>query len=161
MHSRNPFTRRSTVALAVVGAVALTGTTAYAAGSLSSHGGAARLDGDQTKSVRNAIEGGTSDNVILLIGDGMGDSEITSARYYQYGAAGRLPGIDALPLTGQYTTYSLTKDGKPDYVPDSAATGSARPAPRPTTTPCPSTSRARRRRPCSSWPRRVASRPAT
>ncbi|WP_083784546.1 alkaline phosphatase [Janibacter sp. HTCC2649] len=124
MHSRTFFTRRSTVALAVVGAVALTGTTAYAAGSLSSHGGAARLDGDQTKSVRNAIEGGTSDNVILLIGDGMGDSEITSARYYQDGAAGRLPGIDALPLTGQYTTYSLTKDGKPDYVPDSAATGS-------------------------------------
>jgi len=40
-----------------------------------------------------------------------------------------LPGIDALPLTGQYTTYSLYKDGpnkgKPDYVPDSAATGTA------------------------------------
>lgn len=125
MHSRTPFTRRSTVALAVVGAVALTATTAYAAGSLSSHGGAARLKGDQTTSLRADIKGGTSDNVILLIGDGMGDSEITSARYYQYGAAGRLPGIDALPLTGQYTTYSLTKDGKPDYVPDSAATGSA------------------------------------
>ena len=63
--------------------------------------------------------------MILLIGDGMGDSEITIARNYQHGAGGRFPGIDALPLTGQYTTYSLTKDGKPDYVPDSAATGSA------------------------------------
>lgn len=59
----------------------------------------------------------------------MGDSEITIARNYAYGAAGSLPGIDALPQTGQYTTYSLYKDGeskgKPDYVPDSAATGSA------------------------------------
>ena len=56
----------------------------------------------------------------------MGDSEITVARNYAEGAAGRFKGIDALPLTGQYTTYSLTKaTGLPDYVPDSAATGSA------------------------------------
>nr|MCW2728794.1 alkaline phosphatase [Aeromicrobium sp.] len=92
---------------------------------LSRHGDAARLSGDQTKKVKKAIDGGRADNVILLIGDGMGDSEITSARNYAQGASGRFPGIDALPLTGQYTTYSLTKDGKADYVPDSAATGSA------------------------------------
>jgi len=92
---------------------------------LTRHGGAARLDGDQTKAVKKAIDGSRPDNVILIVGDGMGDSEITSARNYVHGAAGRFPGIDALPLTGQYTTYSLTKDGKPDYVPDSAATGSA------------------------------------
>jgi alkaline phosphatase len=61
----------------------------------------------------------------------MGDSEITSARYYAYGAGGSLPGIDALPLTGEATTYSLIEDpgkpdhGKPNYVPDSAATGTA------------------------------------
>jgi alkaline phosphatase len=55
----------------------------------------------------------------------MGDSEITSARNYQFGAAGRFPGIDALPVTGQYTTYSLSKNGKPDYDPDSASTGTA------------------------------------
>nr|BFF16450.1 hypothetical protein GCM10025699_77530 [Microbacterium flavescens] len=77
----------------------------------------------------DSVDGGPAKNVILLIGDGMGDSEITSARNYAYGAGGQLPGIDALPLTGQYTTYSLYKDGpnkgKPDYVPDSAATGSA------------------------------------
>ncbi|GAA5037930.1 alkaline phosphatase [Microbacterium fluvii] len=88
-----------------------------------------RLDGDQTKTVRDAIVGGKAKNVILLIGDGMGDSEITIARNYAYGAAGELPGIDALPLTGSYTTYSVYKDGankgKPDYVPDSAATGTA------------------------------------
>jgi alkaline phosphatase len=93
-------------------------------------GGATRIgQADQSGTVRSAIDGRSAKNVILLIGDGMGDSEITIARDYQYGAGGRLPGIDALPLTGQYTTYSLYKDGalkgKPDYVPDSAATGSA------------------------------------
>lgn len=106
--------------------IAVTAAGSYGASkSLSSHGGAARLSGDQTKKVKAAIDGGRSDNVILIIGDGMGDSEITSARNYQYGAGGRFPGIDALPLTGQYTTYSLTKAGVPDYVPDSAATGTA------------------------------------
>ncbi len=93
---------------------------------LSEHGGAARNAGDRTNDVRKAVVGGQARNVILLIGDGMGDSEITVARNYAKGAAGRFAGIDALPLTGQYTTYSLSKaDGKPDYVPDSAATGSA------------------------------------
>jgi alkaline phosphatase len=89
------------------------------------NGGAARSSDDSTQLLLDSIAEGPAKNVILLIGDGMGDSEITSARNYAYGAGGTLPGIDALPLTGQYTTYSLTKDGKPDYVPDSAATGSA------------------------------------
>ncbi|GAA5195109.1 alkaline phosphatase [Microbacterium jejuense] len=88
-----------------------------------------RATGDRTQEVKNAIVGGKAKNVILLIGDGMGDSEITIARNYQYGAGGELPGIDALPLTGQYTTYSVEKSGPrkglPDYVPDSAATGTA------------------------------------
>ena len=53
--------------------------------------------------------GGKARNVILLIGDGMGDSEITIARNYQVGAAGRLA-MDTLPLTGEYTTYSVQKD---------------------------------------------------
>lgn len=91
----------------------------------STNGGATQRTGDQSKDVRSAIKGGHAKNVILLIGDGMGSSEITSARNYEYGAGGRLPGIDALPLSGQYTTYSLTKAGKPDYDPDSASTGSA------------------------------------
>jgi alkaline phosphatase len=125
MTLRTRLARRSTFAVVAVGTLALVGTTAYAGANLAAHGGAQRLQGDQTKSVTKALDGGRAKNVILLIGDGMGDSEITSARYYEYGAAGRLPGIDALPLTGQYTTYSLTKDGKPDYAPDSAATGSA------------------------------------
>lgn len=86
MTSRTRLTHRTTVAVVAVAALALTATAAYAGGSLSSHGGAAQLLGDQSKDVRSAIDSGTSDNVILLIGDGMGDSEITSARYYQYGA---------------------------------------------------------------------------
>jgi alkaline phosphatase len=95
----------------------------------SDNGGATRDQQDSTAALRASIANGPAKNVILLIGDGMGDSEITVARNYQYGAGGTLPGIDALPLTGQYTTYSLYKDGankgKPDYVPDSAATGTA------------------------------------
>lgn len=81
---------------------------------------------DRTNEVRQAIQGGKARNVILLIGDGMGDSEITIARNYAVGAAGRLA-LDTLPLTGQYTTYSLQEDrpNLPNYVPDSAAAGTA------------------------------------
>lgn len=107
------------------------------AADLAATGGAARIspvDADLSDSLRSAIKDQDAKNVILLIGDGMGDSEITVARNYEHGAAGRFPGIDALPITGQYTTYSLYRaddpatgavKGAPDYVPDSAATGSA------------------------------------
>jgi len=129
----SPTRRRRIFAIGalVAAATIIVPSTAYATANLalSQNGGATRNAGDKTQEVRNAINGNSAKNVILLIGDGMGDSEITVARDYQYGAAGRFPGIDALPLTGQYTTYSLYKDGankgKPDYVPDSAATGSA------------------------------------
>ena len=123
-----------------IGALALTGLlVAGAAGAANARpaltpdqpGGAAR-HADQTKvsrELKDALSDGRVENVILLIGDGMGDSEITIARDYLVGAGGTLPGIDSLPATGQYTTYSLYKDGpyagKPDYVPDSAATGTA------------------------------------
>jgi alkaline phosphatase len=114
-------------AVALVASVALVPTAALAAtpADVATNGGAARSSDDSTQAILDSVEGGPAKNVILLIGDGMGDSEITSARNYEYGAGGILPGIDALPLTGQYTTYSLDKSGKPDYVPDSAATGSA------------------------------------
>ncbi|GAA4833249.1 alkaline phosphatase [Luteimicrobium xylanilyticum] len=118
--------RRAGLAMALVGGLAVATTAATALGTdLTGHGDARRLDGDQTSSIKHEVKGGAARNVILLIGDGMGDSEITLARDYQYGAAGRLPGIDALPLTGQYTTYSLDRsNGRPDYVTDSAASGS-------------------------------------
>ena len=120
----------SLAALLLAGGVggALSAGTALAENQkdITAHGGATRLSGDQSKQLKEQIDSGKAKNVILLIGDGMGDSEITSARYYEYGAAGRLPGIDALPFTGQYTTYSVKKGtDQPDYVPDSAATGSA------------------------------------
>jgi alkaline phosphatase len=79
---------------------------------------------DSTQAARHAIVGGKARNVIVLIGDGMGDSEITIARNYQVGANGRLA-MDAFPLSGEYTTYSVQKDDPslPDYVTDSAASG--------------------------------------
>ena len=120
--------RRTALAGIGVGSLLLTAGYAVGAtsagGSLTGHGAATRNNGDQTSTLRNAIDGRRADNVILLIGDGMGDSEITSARNYAYGADGRFPGIDALPLTGQYTTFSLDQETKkPNYVTDSAASG--------------------------------------
>ncbi|MBL1116480.1 alkaline phosphatase [Streptomyces sp. 110] len=77
---------------------------------------------DSKEQARSAIEGGKAKNVILLIGDGMGDSEMTLARDYTVGADGRL-NLDKFPLTGAYTTYAVHADGTPDYVTDSAASG--------------------------------------
>ena len=81
-------------------------------------------DGDRSNEVRRAIDGGRARNVILFLGDGMGDSEITIARNYQVGAAGRL-NMDKLPLTGAYTTYAVQESNPslPEYVTDSAASG--------------------------------------
>ncbi|MEU9794620.1 alkaline phosphatase [Streptomyces sparsogenes] len=63
-------------------------------------------------------------NVILLIGDGMGDSEITAARNYAVGAEGRLT-MDRLPMTGSSLTSAVDELGHPDYVTDSAAGATA------------------------------------
>lgn len=97
-----------------------------AQGDITAPGGARRLSGDQTEALRASISERPAKNIILLIGDGMGDSEITAARNYAEGAGGYFKGIDALPLTGQYTHYALDKKtGKPDYVTDSAASATA------------------------------------
>ena len=115
-------------ALALVGCTEAAGDstgTREATGDVSEHGGARRIDGDQQQALEDAISASDAKNVILLIGDGMGDSEITVARNYAEGAGGSFKGIDALPVTGQYTHYSLDEDGKPDYVTDSAASGTA------------------------------------
>lgn len=100
--------------------------TRAATGDITQHGGARRLTGDQTEALKASLRNTTAKNVILLIGDGMGDSEITAARNLAEGAGGFFKGIDALPLTGQYTHYSLDKKThKPDYVTDSAASATA------------------------------------
>lgn len=63
-------------------------------------------------------------NVVVLIGDGTGDSEITAARNYLKGSAGRFEGLDNLEYTGYQTTWALDKKtGLPNYVTDSAASG--------------------------------------
>ncbi|KQX62107.1 alkaline phosphatase [Angustibacter sp. Root456] len=91
-----------------VGATSLLGSAAASAQADGAHGH--RGHGTHAK------------NVILFIGDGMGDSEITIARNYLKGANGRLA-MDSLPMTGAYTTYSVDKDGTINYVTDSAASG--------------------------------------
>ncbi|MET9292828.1 alkaline phosphatase [Streptomyces sp. NPDC003077] len=99
----------------------ITSTAVVVAAAVGVPAGAAAF-GSQDQAER-AIKGGAAKNVILLIGDGMGDSEITLARDYTVGAAGRL-NMDKFPLTGAYTTYAVDKNKKPDYVTDSAASGS-------------------------------------
>ncbi|MFF8427224.1 alkaline phosphatase [Streptomyces sp. NPDC016566] len=105
-----PTRRHLTVATALVAATAAV-AVATSAGAF-----------DNEKQAKDAIKGGKAKNVILLIGDGMGDSEITLARDYTVGANGRL-NMDKFPLTGAYTTYAVHADGTPDYVTDSAASG--------------------------------------
>jgi alkaline phosphatase len=97
-----------------------------ARGDVRAPGGARRLPGDMRATYAKLGADGEVRNVILLIGDGMGDSEITLARNYAEGAGGYFKGIDALPFTGQYTHYSLDREtGKPNYVTDSAASATA------------------------------------
>ena len=88
--------------------------------------GAPNADSDRSNDVRRAIKSGDAKNIILLIGDGMGDSEITVARNYEYGADGRMA-LDTLPLTGAMTTYSVLEADpqSPDYTPESASTATA------------------------------------
>ncbi|BBC71072.1 alkaline phosphatase [Altererythrobacter sp. B11] len=99
------------------------------AGDAAAAGGARRLQGDGSAAyaaMAAADARAEVRNVILLIGDGMGDSEITLARNYAEGAGGYFKGIDALPVSGQYTHYSLDREtGKPVYVTDSAASATA------------------------------------
>lgn len=109
-------TRRSTAAVATAALVACSGAVALA------------QDGSRAREVvRQASGPDRARNVILLIGDGMDERIITAARNYQYGAAGRLPGIDGFLLTGDKTTHSVEEasPGRPDYDPDSASTGTA------------------------------------
>ena len=63
-------------------------------------------------------------NVILIIGDGMDDHQITIARNYLEGAQGRLL-LDQMPVrsTSQVLTIENDVGGKPVYVADSANTG--------------------------------------
>ncbi len=65
-------------------------------------------------------------NVILLIGDGLGDAELAAARNYLTGAGGHLT-MEKLPVLGRMTTYAVVENAPhlPDYVVDSAASATA------------------------------------
>ncbi len=83
---------------------------------------------DNSHEIKKLIDSDKPKNVILLIGDGMGDSEITLARYYGKGAAGTL-NMEKLPFAGELITYGLSAgpgpNYPPNYVPDSAPTATA------------------------------------
>lgn len=107
-------------------ALALVGATALIGGGIAT----AHFDGDQDQSrdLARAIDGSKPKNVILFVGDGMGDSEVTLGRYYGKGAAGRL-NMDRLKFRGSSIHYVLRPgpgpDYKPNYVGDSAPTATA------------------------------------
>jgi alkaline phosphatase/streptomycin-6-phosphatase len=81
---------------------------------------------DRPEARQASIDPRQARNVILLVGDGLGDSEITIARNYHVGAAGRLH-LDTLPWTGTSTVYAVEEDdpSRPVYVADSAASATA------------------------------------
>ncbi|RKQ87450.1 alkaline phosphatase [Solirubrobacter pauli] len=104
--------------LAAVG-VAAAGATGVAVG---------QSGPDKSASLKASVDISKPKNIILFIGDGMGDSEVTSGRYYAKGAAGRL-NMDSLPFRGDVTTYNVGPAAAapypPNYVPDSAPTAAA------------------------------------
>ena len=77
--------------------------------------------------------------MVLFIGDGMGDSEITVARDYLKGANGHFDGLDAVGQpsalgdvqagTGQYTTFSVGNGSKGQRCRQAMATASWSPTP--------------------------------
>jgi alkaline phosphatase len=113
------FPRKAVLTTVSVAALAVCTTATLTSAAANPH----RVDGDRTAAVRNEVKAGPARNVIMFLGDGMGDSEITIARNYAKGAAGQL-NMDTLPMTGSYTTYAVQKGTSiPDYVTDSAASG--------------------------------------
>lgn len=112
----------SVATLGALAAPALAADTTYSpngksVAELAQHGGAQRIA---------AIGNKNAKNVILFLGDGMGDSEITVARDYLKGANGHFDGLDAVGQpsalddvqagTGQYTTFSVGNGSKDSAV---------------------------------------------
>ena len=112
----------SVATLGALAAPALATDTTYSpngksVAELAQHGGAQRIA---------AIGNKKAKNVVLFIGDGMGDSEITVARDYLKGANGHFDGLDAVGQpsalgdvqagTGQYTTFSVGNGSKDSAV---------------------------------------------
>jgi alkaline phosphatase len=83
---------------------------------------------DKTAQLAAKIDASKPKNVILLVGDGMGYSEVTLGRYYGKGASGRL-NMDRLAFRGSSIHYVLRPGPgptyQPNYVGDSAPTATA------------------------------------
>lgn len=120
--SRFPRGRRPLVAAAAA-TVALAGGAATAVAV-----GTAAHD-DRSAALAGQIDPSVPKNVILLVGDGMGESEVSIARYYQ--GVDKPLNMDRLPFRGVATTYDLTPlddvaaKGKENFDPDSASTATA------------------------------------
>ena len=84
---------------------------------------------DNSRYIESQLDPHKPKNVILLVGDGAGDSELTIGRYYLNGAKGSPLAVETLPFTGSLQTWSLQygpgPDYAPNYVPDSAPTATA------------------------------------
>lgn len=115
------FAKRGLVALSAA-ALAIAGT----AGTVIAGDSSPR---DKSQSIRSQIDSHTPENVILLIGDGAGDSELTIGRYYLNGAQGAPMAYETLPFAGSVHTWNVQygpgPDYAPNYVPDSAPTATA------------------------------------
>jgi alkaline phosphatase len=84
---------------------------------------------DNSRQIIKQIDPDKPKNVILIIGDGTGDSELTIGRYYLNGAEGPPMAYETLPFAGSYHTWNLKygpgPEYAPNYVPDSAPTATA------------------------------------
>ena len=65
------------------------------------------------RSWRRKIDASKPKNVILLVGDGMGHSEVTLGRYYGKGAAGRL-NMDRLAFRGELDPLRAAPGPRPE-----------------------------------------------
>ena len=72
------------------------------------------------------VQNSHAKNVILIIGDGMDDQQITAARNYLHGAQGRTI-LDTMPIRAavQVLTVSDENPAQPIYVADSADSATA------------------------------------
>lgn len=112
--------RRTKAIVGLLGATSALGATGIAL--------ATNDDPDKSANLAAQLDSSRPKNVILLVGDGMGDSEVTLARYYGKGADGRL-NMDKLAFRGSSIHYVLRPgpgpEYKPNYVGDSAPTATA------------------------------------
>ena len=118
-------THRKGLAALAVTAVAVAGS----AGAVIAAKSRSEAAPDNSRQIIKQIDPRKPKNVILIVGDGTGDSEMTIGRYYLNGAQGPPLAYETLPFTGSLHTWNLEygpgPDYAPNYVPDSAPTATA------------------------------------